>query len=424
MKIFTVFLGFYFLVSGMEVNACSMCKVTINGRTWLGNNEDSWRLGSRIWFENGKGGTMGAVYVGYADNFPQGGMNEAGLAFDGLTTAPKPIRKDLTGKEILQPRDFVKEIMQTCRNIEDVRKFAVQFNRQKFFNHGEYLFADRSGRYLVMESDSLVIGNDDKYIIANFCPSITDEKQKMAFARYERGYQFIHHDAYQSGADYARALTDTMHECRPGIGDGTMYSFIADLEERNIDLYFYHDFREPLRFNLAAELAKGDHMLDMASMFRSNPEYSRFLKYKTPQNDNRVLRILFFAGLAFSITSFCFFISYLRKRKTDSTQSAVLKLMISFTGPALIWFFYILIRNQPFFYSPAPYRDYRFSELNIAAYIPFALLFCTGWLVVRFVPAIKNADLTLFSKLLLALHLIASTVVLGYFFYWGFYNIF
>ena len=94
--------------------ACSVCKVTINGRTYFGNNEDNWRLGSRIWFENKTFGKFGAVYVGYRDNFPQGGMNEAGLAFDGLTVYPKAITPDPTKTTETNPNKFLREIMQNC----------------------------------------------------------------------------------------------------------------------------------------------------------------------------------------------------------------------------------------------------------------------------------------------------------------------
>jgi hypothetical protein len=64
---------------------CTMFKLTMYGKTMVGNNEDYWNPNSRIWFEQGKTHEYGAVYVGY-DNFgPQGGMNQAGLVFDGFS---------------------------------------------------------------------------------------------------------------------------------------------------------------------------------------------------------------------------------------------------------------------------------------------------------------------------------------------------
>ena len=97
-------------------------------------------MGSRIWFENRKSGKLDCVYVGYSE-LPQGGMNEAGLAFDGLTTFPKPIKTDFKKKEISNPTDFLKAIMQRCKTVDDVKRFAIQYNRQKLFNNGECFYS-------------------------------------------------------------------------------------------------------------------------------------------------------------------------------------------------------------------------------------------------------------------------------------------
>ena len=237
-------------------SCCSMCKVTINGRTYVGSNEDSWRTNSRIWFEKGLQNGLGSVYVGFGD-LPQGGMNEAGLVFDGLTTLPKQIKNDPTKKEISSPKDFLKEIMQTCKSVDDVKRFASQYNRQKFYNNGVLVFVDRTGKYLVMESDTLIIGSDDKYLIANFCPSNTSEEEKLTWDRYRRGRMFLDNHKADTSSNFCFALTDTMHECRERIGDGTMYSFIADLDKGDFTVCFYHDFKHPITFNLKQELVKG-----------------------------------------------------------------------------------------------------------------------------------------------------------------------
>ena len=65
----------------------------------VGNNEDYWIPNTRIWFEQGKNGECGAAYVGYDNFFPQGGMNQAGLVFDGFSEDYKAIR-DTVGKKI------------------------------------------------------------------------------------------------------------------------------------------------------------------------------------------------------------------------------------------------------------------------------------------------------------------------------------
>jgi hypothetical protein len=67
----------------------------------------------------------------------------------------------------------------------------------------------------------------------------------------------------------------------------------------------------------------------------------------------------------FSLLAFC---------STRTINYRNLKLLLGLLSAVLCYYCYVLIRNQPIFYFPLPYQDWKFSILNIAAYIPFALL--------------------------------------------------
>ena len=406
--------------------ACSMCKVTINGRTYLGNNEDSWRMGSKIWFEKGRTEKLGVLYVGYGNNFPQGGMNEAGLAFDGLTTYPKTIRTGLSKKHIADPLAFVKEIMQTCKTVEEVKRYAIQYNRQPFLNNGEYLFADKSGNYLVMESDTMITGNDDKYIIANFCPSITPHQERLNWDRYKRGDIFLANHNTGTGADYCLALVDTMHECRKKHGDGTMYSFVADLENGDFTLYFYHDFKHAAKFNLKDELAKGDHALEMPALFPPNAEFKKLTGYKTPRNSTAMLCILYLCGALFLFSSLFFIIGFFRNKKAQAGYTgnfAGIRLLLFAAGGMLLYYLTALVKNQDIFYAAAPYRDYKFSLLTIASYIPFVLLFLIIAVLFFSKRIMMKSGWNTFSKCLFGLNGLAYLTLIVLFAYWGLYDV-
>ncbi len=353
-----------------------MCKVTINGHTYVGNNEDSWRMGSRIWFESSKQGKLGCVFVGY-DGHPQGGMNEAGLAFDGLAVYPKPIRNEPRKKEVSNATEFLKQIMQSCRTVEDVKRFAVQYNRQKFFNNGEHMFVDRAGNYVVMEPDTLISGNDDKYLLANFCPSLTSEEEKLkSWDRYKRGKMFLDNHASDTNPNFGFALTDTMHECRERIGGGTMYSYVADLDKGDFTLFFYHDFKRPITFNLQQELAKGDHELKMASIFPPNQEYLTFINTKTPRNNTSLLLFLFSGGGLFAFSSIFFFVSLLWKRSKllHEIQGRNAKLLLVVVSAMMLYYMTVLYKDEGIFFASAPFKNFQFSLHDITAYIPFLLL--------------------------------------------------
>jgi len=82
MKNAKILLTLLFLFSVNFGKPCSMYKVTKNGKTMVGCNEDAWRTTPNIWFEIGNNkAPFGAAFTGsrfdgkngYA---PQSGMNE------------------------------------------------------------------------------------------------------------------------------------------------------------------------------------------------------------------------------------------------------------------------------------------------------------------------------------------------------------
>lgn len=61
MIFFPLLLGYAF------VFGCSMYKITVGGKTLVGNNEDSWRNDPIIWFEPESATGYAACFVDYAE---------------------------------------------------------------------------------------------------------------------------------------------------------------------------------------------------------------------------------------------------------------------------------------------------------------------------------------------------------------------
>lgn len=382
-------------------------------------------MGSRIWFEKAPAARLGALYVGYANNFPQGGMNEAGLAFDGLTVYPKNSTTRNTKKTIPDAVLFLKEIMQTCKTVEDVEHYATQFNRQ-VFSGGVMLFADKFGHYLIMESDTMMIGKEDKYIIANFCPSITPDTEKLNWARYNRGSQFIQNHTGDTTNNYCLALVDTMHECREKIGDGTIYSFVADLEKGDFSVYFYHDYQHKITFNVTRETTKGNHVFEIPALFPKNKEYQQLQQYKTPQNSTGLLLWLYGCGALFLFSTFFFVVGFLRKMNALQLKNAGdnrIRILYVGLGLLLTWHIFVLVKNQPVFYFPAPYVDNTISLISIASYIPFLLLLIIMPLFWINIKSFKKGEWQMFSSLLLLLNNLAYISLIFLFIYWDLYDV-
>ncbi|MFA9452999.1 MAG: hypothetical protein ACERK6_03715 [Candidatus Aminicenantaceae bacterium] len=62
---------------------CTFFMSTLKGITYFGNNEDFSDEKTNIWFIPAQEGKFGYMYFSYDNGWPQGGMNDQGLCFDG-----------------------------------------------------------------------------------------------------------------------------------------------------------------------------------------------------------------------------------------------------------------------------------------------------------------------------------------------------
>lgn len=420
------------LIAIFQVNTafpCSMYKVTANGKTIVGNNEDSWGQDAKIWFEQGTNGKFGVVCVGYARKQPNpdGAMNEFGLAFDAFTMP----RKDNVPEKDPNKNDFayahIKIIMQQCKTVDDVYAFLEKLNLHvlngsPIFNGGMLLFVDKTGKYLVVEANKLTLGNDDKFVLANFSFADTKDLSTIKMERYCKGVAFLKNKKLDTSLLFCTALSDTMSVNRAKVGDGTLYTNILDLNEGLVHLYFFHDFSKHITFNLKEELAKGNHSYSFAELFSDdNKNYQKFLDYKTPQNSNVILIFIVACGLLFFLSSVFFLVRFF---KSSNTNYRYLKFVISILSTALCIYAYVLIRNQGIFYFPSPYSD-RFSIIvSLSSYLPFILLISIIPLLIFIVKIFREKLWNGAEKWLLITNNFAYLILIGLFIYWRLFDVF
>lgn len=408
--------------------SCSMYKVTVNGKTMVGNNEDSWRLTSKIWFEQGTNDKLGVAYVGYSDKpNPDGAMNESGLAFDAFTMPRKAnLNNRPTGKD-----DFsyaqLKTIMQHCKTVDEVYSFLGKLdlhilNGNLIFNGGMFLFIDKTGKYLVVEADTLILGNDDKFVLSNFSFADTKDLSTVKIKRYCKGVEFLKNKTGTS-IEFCTALSDTMSVSRTKAGDGTLYTTIYDLNDGLIYAYFFHDYSKGITFDIHKELAKGDHEYRFPDLFPDNKGYQKFVSYKTPQNSRVLFGTIVLFGVLFFFSSIYFTVSFIKTagRKSPFRNT---RLGLSLLCLALGYYSFILIKNQAIFYFPSPYMDDHFSIVNLTSYLPFILLILILPLLATNIKIARLNSWNTFSKWLFVINNISFIILTGLFAYWGLFNVF
>lgn len=408
------------LLFNLNAKACSSYKVTAYGKTMVGSNYDAWLTDPRIWFEtNGYGAAFSGARPEGQVYRPQTGLNEYGLAFVTLAAAPIENQPSPQGKKPIASRtNYLKEILHTCKNTDEAKAFIEQYDHSSL-NGEVFLYADKSGKYLVVEPYNVIAGNDPDYVLANFCPSAFTDFNSIKQERYQKGIAFLKHKSDSSLA-FCKSLSDTMHVCRKKMGDGTLLTSILDVQNGIIHLYFYHDYDHQVQFDLKAELAKGDHYIVIPPLFPQNKEYEKLAAFKTPMNSNGMRLTITGAAIFFMLSGFYFLISFFRN---PTSPYRTIKLLLFLVNVILVFFMGILFLKENIFYFPAPYKDHSSTVLNIAAYIPFLLLLI-GFPLVVINRKILSGSWKKFVAVLFSINNAAYLLLIGLFFYWGFYNVF
>jgi len=118
---------FMFLAFPLRMVPGFIMKITHGNVVLAGNNEDINNPLSKIWFEPPEKGKHGITYFGDGSNYPQGGMNDQGLFFDGVAGYPSDWVLSLR-----RPDDggiLFRKIMEECAAVEEA---VAVFDQYKF----------------------------------------------------------------------------------------------------------------------------------------------------------------------------------------------------------------------------------------------------------------------------------------------------
>ena len=261
--------------------ACTAFVVFRNGTALAGNNEDFWQTDTKMWIvprtgsTRGSAGKYGRVYFGFNNFFPQGGMNESGLFFDGFATARNPVKNSLD-----LPRfsgNIVDNVMANCGSVAEVVAVFEKHNLS-FLENAMLMFGDRQGDSVIIEGDKMLRINGDHQVVTNFYQSLTP-KEKCPCNRYKTAAAML--DAGNPGSvENCRDILAAT--CQTGSAP-TQYSNVYDLKKGRVYLYHFQDFENVVCINLAEELDKGASEIDLPSLFPEKEKFKRFKEARAKQ---------------------------------------------------------------------------------------------------------------------------------------------
>ncbi len=274
-----------FVLLSTQAMACTAFILHDAGRTFVGNNEDSWCVDGRVRFVPGEAGRLGAVYFSSWRGHPylpwadQLGMNEAGLVFDGLTVQPKDVTPS-AGKPALEFNALTNRMLEQCRDVPEAVAYLLKHDR--ILLHKSMIFlADAQGRYAVVQNDTILTGDDRHFAVGNWRLDGGTDHDAIPIPRLQQG-----RDLLKAGVpptvDGAWSVLERMQSCRKFLGNGTFFSTLFEPDSGRVHLAFYHDYAHRITFDLHAELQKGAHTLDLPTLFPPNKAFQALQSYRTP----------------------------------------------------------------------------------------------------------------------------------------------
>src|SRR5262245_53690580 len=172
-----------------------------------GNNEDYVVPDTRMWFVPAEAGSHGRVYFGFANGFPQGGMNDAGLFFDGLALdrqeVPKsPDRPPFAG-------NLADRAMAECATVAEVIALFEKHERT-MLAAAQLFFGDRTGDAAIIEGNAVIRKRGPFLVATNFRQSQTPPAA-VSCERYRIATRMLG-EAGEASVDVCRRVLAATHQ--------------------------------------------------------------------------------------------------------------------------------------------------------------------------------------------------------------------
>ena len=226
MKKRIILLFLFLMICTAHGYPCTMFRLTINGKTLIGNNEDFRLPGTRMWTIPADSGQYGVLCFGFYGNpFPQGGMNEKGLVYDGFSMPELPVQ-NIQGKKRVTGVTLIEGIMKSCATVEEVETYILEYDLS-MLSSSQLMFADAHGHSIIVEGDDILRSTSAYQIATNFYQSRIHDKSEITCRRYKAADRLLSGNPEPTVA-FCTAVLDSVHA--EGHWGGTQYSNVYDPE--------------------------------------------------------------------------------------------------------------------------------------------------------------------------------------------------
>jgi hypothetical protein len=260
--------------------SCTIFSVSNRESAFFCNNEDWFDPETYYWVIPSDSNGYGVLCFGYRNLYPQGGINERGLAFDANALPRVEVKANPDG---LKPYQAIVNviIMRQCATVAEAIDLAKSYDWSQCYGgrlDGQFMIADPSGDAVVIGADAdgdIVFTKKPQgggfLVSTNFnlvCPD--NRFGDYPCRRYQTAEKMLKEIEPEDGLS-ADLLAPILEEVSAkGRKLNTIYSNIFDLKKRTAHLYYWHQFDHPVTLDVAEIIARQPQPAQIKTLFPAN----------------------------------------------------------------------------------------------------------------------------------------------------------
>ena len=245
--IVTIIIGFSLFNTARP---CTIFTITHNGKTYFCNNEDLDRTDTELRVYPAEQGKFGWIYLGYSNDWAQGGVNEKGLCWDWVAGYNEDSWKEDEDK-LTVDRNPSEKMIKECATVDEAINFYKTHNEPSF-SVGRIMIADKFG------NSAIIRWKDGKIDIQK-----NNELQILGF----RGECIKSYFANNPGEINVSYLADALNAPHQGKDNPTQYSNIISLNDGKIYLFKSHDYNAYLEIDYLKLLQSSNVNYKLTDLF-------------------------------------------------------------------------------------------------------------------------------------------------------------
>ena len=254
------------LLLASSVFACFIMFLTDRKKILIANHEDWYARDAEVTFVPASPRKMGLLYFDFAsEGTPQGGMNTAGIFFDGTRTPNAPYADNL---HKIDCKCYIwKKILSECSNVDQAISYVSKYKIPEI-EDVHILFVDKQGHSAIVgvyDKKLQIHRNTHNYqLLTNFNISNPSYGGEGPCRRFAAADSLLQLDSSATVDNVQKILSFTHQE------ELTVYSNIYDLTAGDVYVYSIYTrkaFTNKVKLNLASELKKGKHRVSIWNLF-------------------------------------------------------------------------------------------------------------------------------------------------------------